>query len=100
MRCWCDVANGVQTASSALSTIQSMSDEKVQPSPETSPRGEVVERRSAETVIQGVEAVGLLAGGVGGLLAGAAQWKKSSGGDDQGGQAPQAEPPPVSAESE
>jgi hypothetical protein len=79
-----------------------VSDEDVQPSPETSPRVEVVETRSAdpETIIQGVAAFGVLAGGVGGLLAGAAQWKESSGEHDSGGQQPQAESSPPSDEPE
>jgi hypothetical protein len=81
-----------------------MDEENAQPTHENpeQARDVVIEKRSvdAETIFQGMTAVGVLAGGAGGLLAGAAQWKDSGGGDAQDGQQPQADPQATPPEPE
>jgi hypothetical protein len=69
-----------------------MSDENREP--------EAVERvgteaseRSLDAVFQGAEALGVLAGGVGGLAAGVGKLKETFGGSDQSSEPP---PPPAS----
>jgi len=77
-----------------------MNEDSQEPTPETSQDAESlqIERRSADLVVQGVEAIGLLTGGVGTLAIGASQLKKTFGGGEQGAEAPSSDAPAQPAE--